>query len=197
MRALVRGSSLRERAEGEETLEAPVPSAAPPWAGARREKREEPNMTDKKTIYDEAREMLEHAAAGADEDEAVGACDGAQEGEDGDMGMEEFEHLFSLAGAFIRDSSALAVLASADGLRAITETAAKVVTRDAEALSEWALGGDHDNYDVIACLEIEAMACTAVKALNAGRGAAAAAILGEAGMKVSELVGANLVAAFR
>lgn len=158
-----------------------------------REKREEPSMTDKKTIYDEAREMLEHAAAGADEDEA--GC--AQEGEDGDMGLKEFERLFSLAGAFTKDSSACAVLASVEGRSAITETAAKVVTRDAEALTEWALGGDRDNYDVIACLEIEAMANTAVKALNAGRGAAVAAILGEAGMKAAELVGANLVAAFR
>lgn len=154
-------------------------------------------MTDKKTIYDEAREMLKHAAAGADEDEAVGACDGAQEGEDGDMGLKEFEHLLSLAGAFIRDSSALAVLTSAEGLRAIVETAAKVVTRDAEALSEWTLVGDRDNFDVITCLEIEAMARAAVKALNAGRGAAAAAILEEAGIKASELVGSNLVAAFR
>jgi hypothetical protein len=162
-----------------------------------REKRKEPNMTDKKTIYDEAREMLEHAATGADEDEAVGACDGTQEGEDGDMGLKEFERLFSLAGAFTRDSSACAVLASVEGRSAITEAAAKVVTRDAEALSEWALGGDRDNYDVIACLEIESMANTAVKALNAGRGAAVAAILGEAGIKASELVGANLVAALR
>lgn len=150
-------------------------------------------MTDKKTIYDEAREMLEHAAAEADEDEA--GC--AQEGEDGDVCLKEFERLLSLAGAFTRDSSACAVLASVEGRSAITETAAKVVTRDAEALSEWALGGDHDNYDVIACLEIESMANTAVKALNAGRGAAVAAILGEAGMKTAELVGANLVAAFR
>ena len=154
-------------------------------------------MTDKKTIYDEAREILEHAAAGADEDEAIDACDGAQEGEDGDMGLKEFDRLLSLAGAFIRDSSALAVLASAEGIRAIVENAAEVVTRDAEALSEWALGGDRDNYDVIACLEIESMACAAVKALRAGRGAAVAAILVEAGMKASELVGANLTAMAR
>lgn len=162
-----------------------------------REKREEPNMTDKKTIYDEAREMLEHAATGADEDEAGGARDGAQEDGDGEMSLGEFDCLFSLVSAFVRDSSACAVLASAGEFRAIVESAAEVVTRDAEALSEWALGGDRDNYDVIACLEIEAMACTAVKALRAGRGAAVAAILGEAGMKASELVGANLVAVFR
>lgn len=156
-----------------------------------REKRKEPNMTDKKTIYDEAREMLEHAATGADEDEAGGA----QEGGDGDVCPEDFKRLFSLAGAFTRDSSACAVLASVEGRSAITEAAVREVTRDAEALSEWALGGDRDNYDVIACLEIEAMARAAVKALRAGRGAAAAAILGEAGMKASELVGANLIAA--
>lgn len=158
-----------------------------------REKRKEPNMTDKKTIYDEAREILEHAAAGADEDDS--GC--AQEGEDGDTGLKEFEHLLSLAGAFIKDSSACAVLASVDGRSTITETAAKVVTRDAEALSEWALGCDRDNYDVIACLEIESMANTAVKALNAGRGTAVSAILVKAGMKASELVGSNLVAASR
>lgn len=154
-------------------------------------------MTDKKTIYDEAREILEHAATGADEDEAGCAQEGEQEGEDGDVCPEDFKRLLSLAGAFIRDSSALAVLASAEWLRAIVENAAEVVTRDAEALSEWALGCDRDNFDVIACLEIEAMARAAVKALGAGRGAAAAAILGEAGMKASELVGSNLVAAFR
>ena len=152
-------------------------------------------MADKKTIYDEAREMLEHAAAGADEDEAGGAQEGEQEGEDGDVCPEDFKRLFSLADAFTGDSSACAVLASVEGRSAITETAAKVVTRDAEALSEWALGGDRDNFDVITCLEIEAMACTAVKALRAGRGAAVAAILGEAGMKAAELVGANLIAA--
>lgn len=150
-------------------------------------------MTDKKTIYDEAREILEHAAAGADEDEA--GC--AQEGEDGDVCPEDFKRLFSLAGAFIKDSSACAVLASVDGRSTITETAAKVVTRDAEALIEWALGCDRDNYDVIACLEIESMARAAVKALNAGRGAAVAAILGEAGMKAAELVGSNLISASR
>ena len=151
-------------------------------------------MTDKKTIYDEAREILEHAIAGADYGEAVGAQEGEQEDEDGDMGLKEFEHLLSLVCAFTRDSSALAVLASVEGRSAITETAAKVVTRDAEALSEWALGGDRDNYDVIACLEIESMANTSVKALNAGRGAAVATILGEAGIKASELVGSNLTA---
>ena len=154
-------------------------------------------MTDKKTIYDKAREILEHAATGADEDEAGCAQEGEQEGEDGDVCLKEFDHLLSLAGAFIRDSSALAVLGSVDGRSVITETAARVVTRDAEALSEWALGGDRDNFDVIACLEIEAMASAAVKALNSGRGAAAATILGEAGIKASELVGSNLVAAFR
>lgn len=158
-----------------------------------REKRKEPNMTDKKTIYDKAREILEHADTWADEDDA--GC--AQEGEDGDVCPEDFKRLLSLAGAFIRDSSAIAVLASAEGRRAIVENAAEVVTRDAEALSEWTLGGDRDNFDVIMCLEIEAMARAAVKALKAGRGTAAAAILGEAGMKASELVGSNLVAAFR
>ena len=107
-----------------------------------REKRKEPNMTDKKTIYDEAREMLEHAATGADEDESGCACDGAQEGEDGDEGLEELKRLLSLAGAFTRDSSA-------------------------------------------------------VKALRAGCGAAVAVILGEAGMKAAELVGANLTAMAR
>ena len=150
-------------------------------------------MTDKKTIYDEARKMLEHAATGADEDEAGSA----QEGGDGDEGLEELKRLLSLAGAFIRDSLTLAVLSSVEGHSAIIEAAVRKATRDAEALSEWALGGDRDNYDVIACLEIEAMACTAVKALNAGRGAAVAAILGEAGMKAAELVGMNLTAMAR
>lgn len=162
-----------------------------------REKRKEPNMTDKKTIYDEAREMLEHAATGADEDESGCACDGAQEGEDGDEGLEELKRLLSLAGAFTRDSSACAVLVSVEGRSAITEAAVREVTRDAKALSEWALGGDRDNYDVVACLEIEAMTCTAVKALRAGCGAAVAVILGEAGMKAAELVGANLTAMAR
>ena len=148
-------------------------------------------MTDKKTIYDEAREMLDYAATVADE----AGC--AQEGEDGDEVPEDFKRLFSLAGAFIRDSSACAVLASVEGHSAITEAAAREVTRDAGALSKWALGGDRDSYNVIACLKIESMACTAVKALRAGHGDAVATILGEAGMKAAELVGANLVAAFR